>query len=299
MLPAMRDDADAWSRWLLRDRFAGDHEAMAEMLEALAAIRDQVLDGADLRPGDVLLDVGTGDGLIGFGALERVGPDGGVVFSDVSIDLLDACREIASRGALTDRCRFVEAAAEDLGPVDDASVDAVTTRSVLIYVDDKDAAFREFRRVLRPGGRLSLFEPVNHGIRRLSNESVWGYDARDISDIADKLKAVYDTAVGGDSGAMLGFDSIDLVAAASRAGFEGLRAQVHITQRDGAYLEPTDWSAFEQSRPNPLAPTARDAIDQALTAEEARRLREHLESQVQAGTGRHFTVGCFLQGSIG
>lgn len=60
-----------------------------------------------------------------------------------------------------DRCRFVRAAAEDLGPIPDASVDVVTTWSVLIYVADKRRAFAEFFRVLKPGGRASLFEPIN------------------------------------------------------------------------------------------------------------------------------------------
>jgi SAM-dependent methyltransferase len=59
------------------------------------------------------------------------------------------------------RCRFVLASAESLTGIADASVDVVTTRSVLIYVKDKAAALREFYRVLRPGGRISVFEPVN------------------------------------------------------------------------------------------------------------------------------------------
>ena len=40
-------------------------------------------------------------------------------------------------------------------------MDIVTTRSVLIYVEDKRRAFEEFFRVLKPGGRISLFEPIN------------------------------------------------------------------------------------------------------------------------------------------
>lgn len=52
---------------------------------------------------------------------------------------------------------FVRVAAEDLSTIADA---VVTTRSVLIYVDDKAAAFRAFHRVLKAGGRLSIFEPI-------------------------------------------------------------------------------------------------------------------------------------------
>jgi ubiquinone/menaquinone biosynthesis C-methylase UbiE len=63
-----------------------------EVREALYPVRDQVLDRACLRPGDTLLDVGTGDGLIALGALDRLGPDGRVIFSDISAHVLEFCR---------------------------------------------------------------------------------------------------------------------------------------------------------------------------------------------------------------
>jgi len=105
--------------------------------------------------GDAVLDVGCGDGLIAFGALEKVGPTGRVVFSDISQDLLDHCRVLAEQLGVLNRCDFWRAAAEDLRSVADASVDVVTTRSVIIYVKPKEQAFREFHRVLRSGGRHS------------------------------------------------------------------------------------------------------------------------------------------------
>src|SRR5438552_1275327 len=79
----------------------------------------------------------------------------------VSEPLLDHSRGLAREKGVADRCDFVHARAEDLRPIADGSVDAVTTRSVLIYVADKAAAFHECFRVLKPGGRLSLFEPIN------------------------------------------------------------------------------------------------------------------------------------------
>ena len=150
---------DIWAEWLAVYRFGGDAAERERMLEQTSVFRKRVLDGAALAPGETLLDVGCGEGLIGFGALERGA--GRVVFSDISDDLLDFCREAAESLGLADRCSFVRAAADDLAGVADESIDVVTTRSVLIYVSDKARAFRDFMRVLRPGGRISLFEPIN------------------------------------------------------------------------------------------------------------------------------------------
>ena len=83
-----------------------------------------------------------------------------------------------------------------MSDVADESVDVVTTRSVLIYVQDKPRAFEEFYRDLRPGGRVSLFEPINKFARdnRLPTE-FWGYDAPEIAVVVAKVTAAYD-AVG-------------------------------------------------------------------------------------------------------
>jgi SAM-dependent methyltransferase len=70
--------------------------------------------------------------------------------TDVSDALLSLCRQLASEALLLDRCAFVRVSANDLGAIPDASVDAVTIRSVLNYVEHKDAAFREFFRQLQP-----------------------------------------------------------------------------------------------------------------------------------------------------
>ncbi len=126
---------DRWAEWLTERRFGGDAELRREVLEQLAQIRDLVLDRSELREGETLLDVGCGEGLVGFGALERGA--GKVIFSDISTDLLDFCREAATELGVLDRCRFVEAAADRLASIEDESVDVVTTRSVLIYVKEK------------------------------------------------------------------------------------------------------------------------------------------------------------------
>ena len=96
------------------------------MLEKLGSVRDKVLDRANLSAGDRLLDVGCGEGLIGFGALESGASH--VVFSDVSDDLLAFCRETAAALDVSDRCSFVNAGADALVGVDDASATRRSSR---------------------------------------------------------------------------------------------------------------------------------------------------------------------------
>src|SRR5689334_770292 len=172
-------------RLALAAGYGDDREQRRRVLAALTPIRDRVLANAQIAPGDTLLDVGCGDGLIGFGAIPLVGDRGEVIFSDISQDLLDCVAWLAAEAGVSDRSRIICSAAEDLVPIADASVDVVTTRSVLIYVAEKRRALAEFMRVLRPGGRISLFEPIN----RFGYDHP-RYDAAPIADLAAKVRAV-------------------------------------------------------------------------------------------------------------
>jgi arsenite methyltransferase len=145
--------SDRWADWLLSRRFAGSEGVRREFMERLTQVREKVLDNAELASAEVLLDVGSGDGLIAFASLERGA--GSVIYCDICEDLLNKSRTIAADLGTLDRCRFVQTPAEDLCPIARSSVDVVTTRSVLIYVKDKQRAFTEFFRVLRPAGRIS------------------------------------------------------------------------------------------------------------------------------------------------
>jgi SAM-dependent methyltransferase len=270
---------DRWAEWLAVRRFGGDPKTRERFLADLAVTRDKVLDRAELRKGETVLDVGCGEGLIAFGALAWGA--GRVVFSDVSTDLLDLCREAASELGVLDRCRFVQAPADYLHAVDDESVDVVTTRSVLIYVSSKREAFGEFARVLRPGGRISLFEPINRFALR--NGDTWaGYDLGLLGDIGRKLRNVYDVRQPRDSGPMLDFDERDLVRLAEEAGFFPIRLDLE------AVIEPTSpraWDGFLNSSGNPNIPTLAEAMEQALTPDERERLVAHLRPQVEQGLG--------------
>lgn len=274
---------DRWSRWLLGGREGGDKQVRARLLQKLGHTRDQVLERAAITPGDVVLDVGAGDGLIAFGALELVGPTGRVIFSDVSSALLEEARRAAQELEVADRCTFLECGAEDLSQIPDGSVDVATTRSVLIYVSDKARAFSELYRVLRPGGRISIWEPINRLMFPEPRGRFFGYDVREVQELADKLSRVWQSRQQ-QMDAMMDFDDRDLWTLAEQAGFLPLHLEL---RRDlETELEPRSWQAFSRSSPNPLAPSLEEAIREGLDADDARRLTEHLRPQVEAGQRR-------------
>ena len=275
---------DKWAEWLAERRFGGDDELKRKALGNLARVRDRVLDNARLEPGETLVDVGTGEGLIGFGALERGA--GTVVFSDVSDDLLATCRSLANELGVGERARFVRASADALDGIDDASADVVTTRSVLIYVEDKRRAFAEFFRVLRPGGRMSLFEPINtFGACFRTRESFWGWPLDGLVDIRDKLNRHYERFQP-DSDPMLDFDERDLLELAEDAGFFPVELDFHA---EITPTEPQPWETFLNVAGNPKIPSLAEAIAEVLSPDEQRRFASHLRPLVEqgAGTWRH------------
>jgi SAM-dependent methyltransferase len=269
---------DRWSRWLLESRFGGDSEYAREYLAKLHQVRDRVLDHQlDLSAGAVLLDVGAGDGLIGFGALARMKDGGRVIFSDVSRPLLDHCRSLVADMGMSDRCDFVEARADDLGLIASASVSAVTTRSVLIYVADKAAAFREFHRVLRPGGRISLFEPINRfGL------GTFRFDVGPVRDLAVRLREFFRGLQPLESDPMLDFDERDLLSTCEAAGFADLHLAFHVFVRPAT---PEPWDRVMATPGNPNIPSPREAMERVFTAEEAARYEAHMRPLVEAGRG--------------
>ena len=280
---------DCWAEWIRTRRSGGDPEYEAKTLENLAVVRDRVLDAAALERGETLLDVGCGNGLIGFGALDRGARQ--VVFADVSAALLEDCRELAAKAGVVGRCRFVEAHAEDLRGVADESLDVVTTRSVLIYVADKELAFREFHRVLRPGGRASIFEPINRfGLEE--RRATWGYVVDGeatglIGKVIDSFRRFQP-----EDDPMFDFDERDLFSLAERAGFFPVTLEY---RAEAISLERRSWESFLHSAPNPKIPTFAEAMDAALTAEERDVLVAELRPAVEEGRGVWRMGSAFLR----
>jgi ubiquinone/menaquinone biosynthesis C-methylase UbiE len=113
-----------------------------------------LVDAAALRPGERVLDVACGTGVVTRRAAKRVGAGGTVAGLDVNAAMLEVARPLAAGVPI----RWYEASAEAM-PLPDETFDVVLCQLGLQFVPDKGAALREMRRVLVPGGRLLASVP--------------------------------------------------------------------------------------------------------------------------------------------
>ncbi|MDE2368590.1 MAG: class I SAM-dependent methyltransferase [Burkholderiales bacterium] len=293
-------DSDLWSDWLLRRRQAGDADYRRQVQAEVAAIAERVIDGARLAPGMTLADVGSGEGVVVWRAFERVGPTLAAIVTDISQPLLDHAREQARERGVLDRCRFLADSAERLDGIADASVDALTMRAVLAYVGDKAAAMREAWRVLKPGGRLSIAEPILRGealkaaaLRRLVEAQPPG--ARDrFMELMLRWKSAQfpatDEAIA--ASPLAGHDERDLLRLAQRAGFAPLHLELHIDVRPS---KVPNWQVFLGVAPHPWAPSLGELFEREFDADERMLLEQVLRPTIDSGQGLSEDPIAYLQ----
>ncbi|MEM5318454.1 methyltransferase domain-containing protein [Paraburkholderia sp. JHI869] len=250
---------------------------------------DRVLDNVRLRPGMTLADIGTGDGLVGFRAIERAGASIRVLMTDISTPLLRHAEEGARSLGVSGQCAFIHGCAEKLEGIANEAVDAATMRAVLAYVEDKPAAMRELYRILKPGGRFAIAEPILRDealevcmLKHLVDTRAFNTEdpffplllrcrAAQFPDTEEKVRALPITNYG----------ERDLVRFAIDAGFTDIHLELHIEVRteDGM-----PWETFLRTSPHPLAPSLEEVFEKEFTRDERAYLEVRMRAIFESGT---------------
>lgn len=149
------------------------------------------LEFAGVKPGETVVDLGSGAGGEVLLAARQVGPTGRAIGVDMTPEMISTARDNAARAGFAN-AEFVQGEIERL-PLPAASADVVISNCVINLVPDRGQAFAEAYRVLRPGGRLVVSDIVSHGplpdVLRKS-AGAWAACVAGAMDVKDYLAAI-------------------------------------------------------------------------------------------------------------
>jgi arsenite methyltransferase len=279
---------DVWSEWLLHRRHADDPAYERVVHSVVERLADRVLDDAKLSPGMTLADIGAGEGLLAFRAIERAGPALQVILTDISGPMLRHAEARAVRRGVRSQCTFLECSAEKLNDIADSTVDVVATRAVLAYVSDKSSALREFYRVLKPGGRISIAEPILQDdaffVRALRKhlEAQAPRPQDRFLTLLHRWKAAQfpDTEEQCAKSPIVNYSERDLLNFVRGAGFGEIHLQLNI---DVTLSLVTSWDVFLGTSPHPWAPPLSAILAERFTPEERQFFEQIMRPIVESG----------------
>jgi ubiquinone/menaquinone biosynthesis C-methylase UbiE len=119
--------------------------------------QDALIEPANIQTGHTVADFGCGPGYLSVELLRRVGADGHVHSLDVNEDFLRRTQARVGAEGLPADFSSHQLIDGDI-PLDDQSMDRIVTKNVMVYVDDPAHTFTEFRRIIRPGGRVHVID---------------------------------------------------------------------------------------------------------------------------------------------
>ncbi|MDI6874991.1 class I SAM-dependent methyltransferase [Candidatus Solincola sp.] len=271
---------DPWAGWLDGVEREASRNRWATLLRCQA--RDRVLAQAGLRPGAVVVDLGCGLGLLSLEAARLVGPEGRVYAVDADREALEELRVKVEEAGLAN-VSPVYAEITNL-PLPAGEADAVVARSVFSYLEDRSKVLKECFRVLRPGGRLSVCEPL-----LVEEELLVNWDL----ELPLWEKA---TAILRDNHPAYSFRRSDLVREVREAGFTRVDFFVWYADVTRPFRDAEEaWKELEEALPGRLSPLER-LLEGGMREEEIERLVRRWAEESRRFSYRDILPCCFVWG---
>jgi arsenite methyltransferase len=184
---------------------------------------------AELRPGETVLDLGSGGGIDFLLSARRVGPTGRAYGLDMTDEMLALARGNLAKSGLAN-VEFLKGHIESI-PLPDASVDVIISNCVINLSADKDRVLREALRVLRPGGRFAVSDVIVRGT------------------VSEEVRRNVELWIGCVAGAL---QESDYLAKLASAGFQDIEIQVTRVygphDAAGSCLKAVDTAALAEGR---------------------------------------------------
>lgn len=277
----MSELVKTWTEWLFSSRFSYmDETQRQQTLLWLIDVRDKIIERAKLQPGETVIDIGSGTGLLAFGAHMALEGKGKVIVSDAFADCIEACQKIAEKAGIEGNMGFLQSDAADI-KLPDASVDVVMMRSVLVHILNKAPAVREFFRILKPGGRISIFEPIIGRNTRY-------YELVDPATFPnyEKIKQVEQTLASELSDPLTNFDEHTLERDFKEAGFVNVDPKIEITSSTYEVREEMIEPWFN-TPPSPGKPTLKQQFMDFMPMGSVIEVIENIKKDL---TGKEITI---------